>query len=163
MIKCTRGISHQKDESHQVKTFPSFLQERELSLLLNFSTWHVRSLSNHILINSQQNWFVNTDRDHRIPVIYTVMFQAKQWRRPNSAKFTEVLYIRPIVTILYEHDQHDYILPKCQCPPWWLRGSVLDCWSEDLGSIPGLPSPRVGLLMARRLHTSSDIPVPMSG
>ena len=30
------------------------------------------------------------------------------------------------------------------------QGSGLDCGSEDPGSIPGIPSPRVGPLMARR-------------
>ena len=35
------------------------------------------------------------------------------------------------------------------------RGSGLDCGSEDPGSIPGLPSPRVGLLMARRFGRPS--------
>ena len=36
------------------------------------------------------------------------------------------------------------------CPSRWRRGSGLDFGSEDPGSIPGLPSPRVGPLMARR-------------
>ena len=35
-------------------------------------------------------------------------------------------------------------------PPRWRRGSGLDFGSEDPGSIPRLPSPRVGPLMARR-------------
>ena len=48
-----------------------------------------------------------------------------------------------------------------QCP-WHMarRGGVeVACWTglEDPGSIPGLPSPRVGPLMARRLKTSSDV------
>ena len=42
-------------------------------------------------------------------------------------------------------------------PPQWCRGSGLDCGSGDLGSIPGVPSPRVGPPMARRLVTSSDV------
>ena len=37
-----------------------------------------------------------------------------------------------------------------RCPPRWRRGSGLDFGSEDPGSIPCLPSPRVGPLMARR-------------
>ena len=40
---------------------------------------------------------------------------------------------------------------------WWRRGSWLDCGSIDLGSIPGIPSPHVGPLMAvgkRHLLTS---------
>ena len=48
-------------------------------------------------------------------------------------------------------------------PPRWRRGSGLDFGSEDPVSITGLPSPRVGPLMARRLKTSSDIPVTVSG
>ena len=43
------------------------------------------------------------------------------------------------------------------------RGSGLDCGSEDPGSIPGIPSPRVGPLMDRRLKTSADVPVPVLG
>ena len=39
---------------------------------------------------------------------------------------------------------------------------VCDYITGDPGSIPRLPSPRVGPLMARRLKTSSDVPVPMS-
>ena len=35
-------------------------------------------------------------------------------------------------------------------PPRWRRGRGLDFGSEDPGSIPCLPSPRVGPLMARR-------------
>ena len=35
-------------------------------------------------------------------------------------------------------------------PPRWRRGSGLDFGSEDPGSIPRLPSPRVNPLMARR-------------
>ena len=35
-------------------------------------------------------------------------------------------------------------------PPRWRRGSGLDFGSDDSGSIPRLPSPRVGPLMARR-------------
>ena len=50
-----------------------------------------------------------------------------------------------------------------RCRPPWRRGSGLDCGSEDPGSIPGLTSPPVGPLMARRLKTSSDVPVPVSG
>ena len=48
-------------------------------------------------------------------------------------------------------------------PPRWCRGSGLDCGSDDLGLIPGIPSPCVGPLMARRLKTSLDVPVPVSG
>ena len=40
-------------------------------------------------------------------------------------------------------------------------GSLLDCGSGDPGSIPGIPSPHVGPLMAWRLKTSSDVPVPV--
>ena len=36
------------------------------------------------------------------------------------------------------------------CPPRWRRGSGLDFGLEDPDSIPRLPSPRVGPLMARR-------------
>ena len=36
------------------------------------------------------------------------------------------------------------------CSPRWRRGSGLDFGSDDPGSIPCLPSPRVGPLMARR-------------
>ena len=36
------------------------------------------------------------------------------------------------------------------CPPRWRRGSGLDCGSEDPGSIPGIPSPHGGPLMASR-------------
>ena len=39
---------------------------------------------------------------------------------------------------------------KITCPPRWRRGSRLDFGSEDPGSIPRLPSPRVGPLVARR-------------
>ena len=49
------------------------------------------------------------------------------------------------------------------CPPRLLRGSGMDCGLGDPGSIPGIPMPCVGPLMARRLKTSSDIPVPVSG
>ena len=48
-------------------------------------------------------------------------------------------------------------------PPRWRRGSGLDCGSEDPGLIPSIPSPRVDPLMAKRLKTSSDCPVPVSG
>ena len=48
------------------------------------------------------------------------------------------------------------ILLRCN-PPRWRRGSGLDWGSEDPGSIPGLPSPRVGPLMARKLKTSLDL------
>ena len=51
---------------------------------------------------------------------------------------------------------------SCKGPPRWRRGSGLDCGSEDPGSIPGIFSLRVGPLMARRLKTSSDVPVPVS-
>ena len=49
------------------------------------------------------------------------------------------------------------------CPPRWRRGSGLDCGSGDQDSVPGLPSPLVGPLMARRLKISSDDPVPVFG
>ena len=39
---------------------------------------------------------------------------------------------------------------QLKCPPRWRRGSGLDFGSEDPGSIPRLPSRRVGPLMARR-------------
>ena len=35
--------------------------------------------------------------------------------------------------------------------PWWGQGSKLDCGSRDPGSIPSIPSSRIGPLMARRL------------
>ena len=57
-----------------------------------------------------------------------------------------------ITTYIYLHFHYS--------PPRWRRGSGLDCTSEDPGSIPGLPSPPVGPLMARRLKISSDVPVP---
>ena len=57
---------------------------------------------------------------------------------------------------------HGY-MPKEALPTLWRRGNGLDCGSEDPGLIPGLPSQPVGLLMARRLKTSSDVPVPVSG
>ena len=48
--------------------------------------------------------------------------------------------------------------------PRWRRVSGLDCGSEDPGLITGLSSlTRVGPLMARRLKTSSDVPVPVLG
>ena len=47
-----------------------------------------------------------------------------------------------------------YIIFKCRfinvySPPWWRRGSGLDYGARDPSSIPGIPSPRVGHLMAR--------------
>ena len=56
-----------------------------------------------------------------------------------------------------------YIDVPYRRPPWWRIGSGLDCGLEDSGSIPGIPSPPVGPLMARRLRTSSDVLVPVSG
>ena len=53
--------------------------------------------------------------------------------------------------------------PSVCCPQRWRRGSRLDCESDDPGLNPGLPLPRVGPLMARRLKTSSDVPVLVSG
>ena len=47
-------------------------------------------------------------------------------------------------------------------PLQWRRGSGLDCGSEDPGSIPGIPSPHMGPLMARRLSMSSEA-LPMLG
>ena len=47
--------------------------------------------------------------------------------------------------------------------PRWGKGSRLDCGSGDPGLILGTPLPRVGPLMSRRLKTSSDVPVSMSG
>ena len=47
-------------------------------------------------------------------------------------------------------NSHTFILTYCGRPPRWRRGSGLDLGSEDSGSIPCLPSPRVGPLMARR-------------
>ena len=41
------------------------------------------------------------------------------------------------------------------------RGSGLDCGSDNPGLIPGITSPHMGPLMARRLKTSSDVPVPV--
>ena len=41
--------------------------------------------------------------------------------------------------------------------PRWHRGSGLDCGAGNAGLIPGIPSLCVGLLMARRLKTSSDV------
>ena len=49
---------------------------------------------------------------------------------------------------------------KVKGPPRWRRGSRPDsCFC----SILGIPSPRVGPLMARRFRMSSDILMPMSG
>ena len=42
-----------------------------------------------------------------------------------------------------------YFTSKYQ--PRWHRGSGLDCGSEDPGSIPGIPPPRVGTLMAKEV------------
>ena len=42
------------------------------------------------------------------------------------------------------------VVTKGNSPPRWCRSSGLDFGSEDPGSIPRLPSPRVGPLMARR-------------
>ena len=53
--------------------------------------------------------------------------------------------------------------PEPTRPPRCHRGSGLDCGSEDPGSIPGILSPCVGPLMARRLKGSSNVPVPVSG
>ena len=47
------------------------------------------------------------------------------------------------------YDQYGDDVPILS-PPRWRRGSGLDFGSEDPGSIPGLPSPRVGPPMARR-------------
>ena len=51
----------------------------------------------------------------------------------------------------------NYLHFVCRCPPCWRGGSRLDCGVGDLGSIPGIPSPRVGPLLGRRLSTSSDV------
>ena len=51
----------------------------------------------------------------------------------------------------------------CKSLPRWRRGSRLDCGWADPGLNPGLPSPQVGPLMARRLKMSSDVLVPVSG
>ena len=59
--------------------------------------------------------------------------------------------------------EHLILIHYICSPPLWRRGSGLDFGSEDPGAIPGLPSPRVGPLMARRLKTSSDVLVPVSG
>ena len=55
---------------------------------------------------------------------------------------------------IYVIDCENTSLTTHSCPPRWCRGSGLDCGSEDPGSIPSLPSPRVGPLMARKLKTS---------
>ena len=47
------------------------------------------------------------------------------------------------------------------CQPRWRRCSGLDCGSGDQDSIPGLPPPLEGSLMASRLKTSSDDPMPL--
>ena len=66
--------------------------------------------------------------------------------------------------IVYLYDKRDdFGFPFVNCPPRWRRGSGLDCGSEDPGSIPGIPSPHVGPLMAGRLKTSFDVPLPVSG
>ena len=44
------------------------------------------------------------------------------------------------------------------CPPRWRRGSELDFGSEDPGSIPCLPSPRVGPLMAKEVKGTLKTP-----
>ena len=66
----------------------------------------------------------------------------------QSHAITHPIYLRSLCS----HIHH------ITCPPRWRRGSGLDCGSEDPVSIPGIPSPRVGPLMARRLKTSSDVP-----
>ena len=55
--------------------------------------------------------------------------------------------------LLIDLQLFSYILEKfsfCSCPPRWRRGSGLDFGSEDPGSIPRLPSPRLDPPMARR-------------
>ena len=47
------------------------------------------------------------------------------------------------VSVIHRRTEH--------CPSRLRRGSGLDCGSEDPGAISGLPSLRVGRLMARRL------------
>ena len=47
--------------------------------------------------------------------------------------------------------------------PGWRRSSGFDCGSEDLSSILGIPSPRVGPLIPRGLKTSLGVPVPVLG
>ena len=54
-------------------------------------------------------------------------------------------------------------VPYDSSPPQRRKGSGLDCGSEDPGLIPSIPSPLVGPPMARRLKTSSDVLVPVSG
>ena len=49
----------------------------------------------------------------------------------------------------------------CCSPPGWCKSSRLNCgsvFSEDPWSIPSLPSPRVGPLMARRIIKTSWYP-----
>ena len=65
------------------------------------------------------------------------------------------------LVLVNTHNNHFYMKLSM---PRWRRGSWLDCGSGDLGSIPGIPLPRVGPLMARRLKTSfSDVTVPVLG
>ena len=52
-----------------------------------------------------------------------------------------------IVFFMMTYLQHFFI--EQLSPPRWCRDSGLDFGSEDPGSIPRLPSPRVGPLMAR--------------
>ena len=76
--------------------------------------------------------------------------QSQIFANMNRVKYT-------VVTLLFTFISFPRYLP------WWCRGSGLHCGSEDSVSIPGIPSTCVGPLMARRLKTSSDIPVPESG
>ena len=83
----------------------------------------------------------------------------------ESQKLTSVRFVQQEMWLVYMLDWHwvmwSFYFPHG--PPRWCRGSGLVCGSKDPGSIPGIPSPRVGPLMVRRLKTSSDVPVPKSG
>ena len=64
---------------------------------------------------------------------------------------------RHIFVTLCRMVKHSFYLPQ------WLRCNGLDCGSGNPSAIPGIPSPRVGFLMTRRLKTFSDVPVTVSG
>ena len=93
----------------------------------------------------------------QVSTIYQDLFCMKVSQSASSVIHMLCMYLKVILGIRFHFSEE-----TCS-PPRWRRGSVLDCGSEDPGSILGLPSACVGPLMARRLKTSSDVPVPVSG
>ena len=61
----------------------------------------------------------------------------------------DISMVGPTPTVYSNTQNHSNVSNICS-PPWWRRGSGLDFGSGDPGSIPCIPSPRVGLLMERR-------------